>query len=364
MTRLTRRQKIAATTAAAIAVAGTAIGLTVSQVTSPSCAAPPTFVSGETFNAPPNACYTLTAQSINLTQLSNVTINGGTWNDPNKSPGPHPNAKPTERGRPAFYFGQGANDILENATINGVNNPGGYNAHLAFNAGILAVGTPDLTITNVTVNHVFGDCLELLPRRGLHGVIEAAVNTLTVTKFTANVCGRQGISPVSLHNATFTNVSVKGTGFDSVDDEADQSAGEGAKSVTFNAPCMFSKTIVEKSGGSASGPITFNGCSINTSATGEAILVTNLDGSIPAGPITLNNSIIQCGSSIYVACLNLNGANAVLSGSTLSAARNGSKEKLYTATHATSLTFSSTTTTGGFKAGTHDATSTVIGVPS
>jgi hypothetical protein len=241
-----------------------------------------------------------------------VTFNGGTWDDPNISPGKAYGGG-VGLGRPAFNIVGGTNITLENLSVVGVNR-GGYKEALAFNGGIETEGTAGLTLTNVKVAHVFGDCLTLAPLRSETGTnfIVAPVRGLTVNGFSGTACGRQGITLASVNGASLTNVTIGTTGFDPFDAEADQSDGEGAENVTVSQ-CSFTGLVAITAGGGSTGPITFSHCTMKNAGSGDVLLVINTSAHQPdAGAITFSDDSLRCGASIYVSCFQLEGATNVI----------------------------------------------------
>ncbi len=242
-----------------------------------------------------------------LRDCSGVTFTGGTWDDPNTSSGKAYGGG-VGWGRPAFDIIGGTNITLENLSIVGVNKSG-YDQNLAFNGGIETEGTAGLTVSNVKVAHVFGDCLTLAPLRsgtGTNGIV-APVRGLTVDGFNGTGCGRQGITLASVDGAILTNVTIGATAFDPFDAEADQAGGEGARNVTVDQ-CSFSGLIAVTAGGGSTGPITFSHCSMNTTSSGDVVMVDNTSGTPDAGAITFSNDSLRCGASDYVSCFQLEGA--------------------------------------------------------
>jgi hypothetical protein len=250
-------------------------------------------------------------QPIVLTDCSGVTITGGAWDDPNTSPG-QAYGGGEGNGRPAFDIIGGDDITLENLSIVGANR-GGYRWSLAFNGGIETQGTAGLTVSNVKVSHVFGDCLTLEPLRSGTGQnnIVAPVRDLTVDRFTGTACGRQGIGLVSVNGATFTDITIGTTGFDPFDAEADQPDKEGAKNVTVTG-CSFSGLIAISGGGGATGPITFSDCTMKGTGSGDVVVVRNTSGGADAGAITFADDTLRCGASAYVSCFQIGGASDIV----------------------------------------------------
>lgn len=293
-------------------------------------------------------------QPVNLNDCTGVTFNGGTWDDPNTSPGKAYGGG-VGLGRPAFNIVSGTNITLENLSITGVNR-GGYQEKLAFNGGIETEGTAGLTLTNVTVAHVFGDCLTLAPLRSETGTnfIVAPVRDLTVNGFSGTACGRQGITLASVNGASMTNVTIGTTGFDPFDAEADQSDREGAKNVTVSQ-CSFSGVVAIAAGGGATGPITFSHCTMNKAGSGDVLLVNNTSAHQPdAGAITFSDDSLRCGSSIYVSCFQLSGAtNVIVQDTTLTIGfESATHESVYTVGDNSHIAFTDDVVTGYGHVGT------------
>jgi hypothetical protein len=330
-----------------------------------SCApAPVTFTSGTVFNAPPGACYTVPPGGVRLNRLSNVVINGGLWQDPNKDPCPYKRCPGgTERGRPAIEVVGGTANTLENMTVTGIN-VGGPNVHLAFNAGIEVEGSVGTSLPNDHVAHTFGDSLDLEPIRsgtGSNGVV-TPVTDLTVTNFSGTATGRNGVTCASVDGATFTNLVIGSAAQDDIDCEADQAGGEGAKNLTIDGG-SWNGLVAINAGGESTGPITINDLVMTGAGSGDALRVLNRDGSKPAGPITIEDSAVRCSQSQSVACLTLSGADVVMSHDSMDIGFNypGSvPTAIWHAANGTTLTFVSTTVTGRFKKGSTDATSKVV----
>jgi len=305
------------------------------------------------------------AKSVILRDCSGVTFTGGTWDDPNTSPGVAYGGG-VGLGRPAFLIIGGTNISLENLSVVGVNK-GGYHQNLAFNGGIETEGTSGLTVSNVKVAHVFGDCLTLAPLRSRtrdNGIV-APVRDLTVDGFNGSVCGRQGITLASVDGATLSNVTIGATAFDPFDAEADQAGGEGAKNVTVDQ-CSFSGLIAITAGGGATGPITFSHCTMNTTSSGDVVMVYNTSGTPDAGAITFSNDSLRCGASDYVSCFQLEGAtdlNVQNSTVILGHPHDAVHESVYSIDQDTHITFSDDIVKGfGLVGSSHpNSTATVTG---
>jgi hypothetical protein len=293
---------------------------------------------------------------VDLNDCTGVTFNGGTWNDPNTSSGKAYGGG-VGRGRPAFKLVGGTNITLENLSVAGVNK-GGYQESLAFNGGIETEGTAGLTLTNVKVAHVFGDCLTLAPLRSGTGTnfIVAPVRGLTVTGFSGTACGRQGIALASVDGASLTNVSIGNTGFDPFDAEADQATREGAKNVTVSQ-CSFTGLVAITAAGGSTGPITFSHCTMSGTSSGDVLLVSNTSPhqQADAGAITFSDDTLRCGASIYVSCFQLGGAtNVVVQDTTLTVgfAGDATHESVYSMDGNSHIVFSDDVVRGYGQVGT------------
>lgn len=264
MTTETRTSKTVTRTlkiSAGLCVGAIALGSAAVLVSSPAFAAStlptpnaptPTFTSNSTFTAPAGAVYEVPANGFHFNSLQNVTINGGTWVDPNTSPG-DTHGHGAALGRAAFDILGGSGITLENMTIVGANR-GGYNPKLAFNTAINADGTSGLTVSGDDVSHVFGDCLTL---GGWYQGVDPNVTVtpdmnVTVTDFNGQVCGLQGIALVDVNGVTATNVTIGHSGEESLNFESD-TVGIGAKNVTFTG-CSLDKQVNIAAAGSRPGP--------------------------------------------------------------------------------------------------------------
>src|ERR1700722_47392 len=107
--------------------------------------------------APAGACY-LIDTGISVRAAQGLTIAGGTWND---QTAPEPGASPTGM-QAALWFKGGSNITLENLTVTG-SSPGGYVPAGAFGGGIRSDGVIGFKVSDVNVDNVWGDGLELAP---------------------------------------------------------------------------------------------------------------------------------------------------------------------------------------------------------
>jgi hypothetical protein len=326
----------------------------------PGCAPAPVLRSGETFVG--TGCYG--TAGLTLRRLTDVVVDGGTWIDPSRDPGDS-HGHGTAAGRPTFRLIGGSDITFENMKIKGVNR-GGYHARLAFQSAIESEGTAQLTVSNVTVSHVFGDCLTLDPLRSGHGDngIVRATTALTVDHFRGTACGRQGIALVSVKGAALSDVRIGTTGFESLDFEAD-TVGEGAEDVTVGGGSAVAPVNIS-SDGRATGPITIDGFAI-TGRAGDGIRVRNTTGRPDHGPLTFDGDFIRCGASAYTSCFQLHGASALTVEDTdarLGFRHDTLREAVYDATAHSHVVLRDVRISGFYarRIGKHDSTSTVTAV--
>lgn len=251
-------------------------------------------------------CYVLTG--VQLLFPKGITIENGTFENPtDKTPPPTNHGK--NMGPPVFKVIGGSHVTFRNLTLEGAN-PGGFHPGLAGASGIELDGTLDATIDNVSVSHVFGDGLNIDPLRAgadhMGGSIVAPTRNLVVNNFSADTFGRMGITPASLDGAVFTNITLTHPGFgEAFDFETDEN-GEGATNVTVNG-CNVEGFFSFSSDGPYTGPITIENCT-QKNHSGYMVNVRNVNGKPDKGEILFANDNLQCGSSAYVSCFQLNGA--------------------------------------------------------
>lgn len=119
---------------------------------------------GSTWTPPSGACY-LVDGGVHVSFPAALTIDGGTFEELNNK-SPAPTGPGTQRGHPAFKILGGTDVTLENMRIVGAHHGSSYRAALAFEAGIELDGTTHATITDVAIDHTFGDGINLEPLRG------------------------------------------------------------------------------------------------------------------------------------------------------------------------------------------------------
>jgi hypothetical protein len=267
---------------------------------------------GTIWYSPVGSCY-LINHGINLTFPHGITIDGGIF---------------VERwlgylSRRAFNVIGGTDMKFESMTINGPNLSNVWEPPRAFQSGIELQGTADVTISNIRITHVFGDGITLAPLRGSSdhrsGVIIRPVTDLTIDKVWIDGAGRQGISPVSVTNATITDVTMHNVVMNGFDFEADQ-GNEGAINVTINGCNLVNvgslANIAENAG--FTGPITIENCNMATLDGGTSIYVRSTSDAIERGPVVFTDDNVRCQTRAPVSCFELeNAENFTISNSNI-----------------------------------------------
>jgi len=298
---------------------------TVNQTTTP------TFTDGETFVAPPGAVYQVPPGGFwlanSLDNNTNVTIDGGIWLDTNNDRCATKCAQGTNQGRAAFTVIGGSNVTFENMTIYGANQ-GGTHLSLESNSGIDAVGTTGLTLSQVKVSHVFGNCLALDTQVPNDQDLGKVANTdVTVNGFNAAACGMQGISLVDVNGFTASGLNIGSTAEDGFEVETDFN-GVGASNIDVkscenpspidpNANGIQGHVMIDAKGTRTSN-ITIDNCAIDTGKNGYGVWVKNRADSPTTSPIVLSmhNDSVNCGSA-PVACLEIHGGDVSVSNSSI-----------------------------------------------
>jgi len=270
--------------------------------------------SGQTVVMPGGSCYRLD-QGLRLVEPKGLTLYGGTFRNGSTAPG----TPATGKGRPVVTVVGGANVTLEAMHISGMNQ-GGYHARLAFAGGIELEGTDHATIRGVTISQTFGDGITLAPLRGganrNSGHIVAPTSAVTIRDVTIERVGRQGVTFASVEGADVSDVVVHDPGLDTFDFEADQ-GDEGARHVTIDGCRAIGGSLFFANGGAggsaATGDITVEHCSMAKAEGGAALLVqSRRDAAVSRGPFQFVSDDLWCGTSDYVACVQLSGAQATL----------------------------------------------------
>jgi hypothetical protein len=337
----------------------------------------PTFTDGETFVAPPGAVYQVPPGGFwldnNLNDNTDVTIDGGIWLDTNNQRCALKCAQGSNQGRAAFTVIGGSNVTFENMTIYGANQ-GGEILSLESNSGIDAVGTTGLTLSQVNVSHVFGDCLALDTQVPNDEDLGKVANTdVTVNGFAATACGLQGISLVDVDGFTASGLNIGSTAEDSFEVETDFN-GVGAENIDIencvnpspadpNANGIQGHIMIDAKGTKTSN-ITIDNCALDTGKNGYGVWVKNRAASSSTNPIDLSmkDDSVNCGSAPE-ACFEIHGGDLSVSDSSIGVGylEHQMPELVYRANDQSSITLTNDTVTGyaakGY--GVTDATSAV-----
>jgi hypothetical protein len=311
---------------------------------------------GATVMMQPGACY-LVNEGIKLKNREGLTVHGGEFKI-DAVPQDQRGKNASNKGHAVFWLIGGSHVTFEGMKIVGANG-GGYHPHLAFEAGIRSDGVEGLTVSDVTVDNVYGDGIELNVLRGARddsGRIIRPTSNVTITHVTIDGVGRMGISPGGVTNATITDVHFARIGINDFDLEADQ-GNEGASNVTINGcTANGSGALFFANGGAGAGAythdITVENCTMLAQQGGDVILVQNVKHSAqPRGPFTFAHDTFKCGVSAYVACVQITHANVTVRDSTFSMPHATAKATLYKATHHSVLTWTGNTVNGPYKPG-------------
>lgn len=318
---------------------------------------------GTTVTVLPGRCY-LVNEGLRITGAQSLTISGGTWQDATT---PAPGASPTAM-TPVFWLVGGSGITLQNLTIIGTN-PGAYRPSGAFAAGVRSDGVIGLSMSNLTINNVFGDGVELAPLRAANDLSNVIVNptrNASLNHLAITGAGRQGITLASVTNATISAVVLNHIGINAFDVEADQ-WDEGATNVTINGCVvggdlggLFFANGGAGAGGYYTGNITVANCTMTGPLAGDVILVQPpaLQPK-PRGPFTFVNDILYCGSSVYVSCVQATDARISVTGSKLIMQPGTIHEPVYHAAVSSNVAFGEDAVTGYGLPGWTDPTSTV-----
>jgi hypothetical protein len=316
-----------------------------------------------TVSVPASSCYRVN-EGLQLNNAQGLTITGGTWSDPTTpNAGSNPNAMD-----PVFWLVGGTRVTLENMVIAGVNT-GGFTSAGAFAAGIRSDGVIGLTVSNVAINDVFGDGVELTPLRAqgdIGGTIVNPTENATVSNVAVTGAGRQGVTLASVSGATFTSIALRRIGMNAFDVEADQ-WNEGAQNVTIDGCTvgaqiggLFFANGGQSAGGPWTGNITVQGCIMKAPEAGSVILVQDPSAQDPPrGPMTFVNDTLLCGSSVYVACVQVKNGSVAVNSSTLLMPARTVHEAVYHGVVNSTLAFGQDNVSQYGPVGSVDATSSV-----
>ncbi len=252
--------------------------------------------------------------------------------------------------------------------ITGVN-PGGYDAAGAFMEGIRSDGVLHLDVANVKIANVYGDGIELAPLRGandLSGQILNPTKHATISNVDIEGSGRQGITLASVDHALISSVHLDDVGLNVFDVEADQ-GNEGAANVTIDGcTAGYGNHGLFFANGGAGGAgeqtrnITVENCTMAASQAGDAVLVQSpANAPAPRGPFTFADDTLRCGASVYVACVQVIGANVSVNGSTVVCPPATVHESVYNAYQSSTVSFGGDYVTGYGHPGSTSANSSV-----
>ena len=240
--------------------------------------------SGGTFTGAGN-CYT--THGITITKP--VTINGGSFYDPDNSVPPQ-----TTHGAvplpPIIKILATHNVTVENVHLYGANYSGGFNAALVNNAGIEVLDSSNVTLTNIHTANTFGDGLELWTAKQGHGD-----TNVTVNGFWAANAGRLGFTIALAQHVVMNNVHGKSYSFET------DSGPQVAPGFVTLTNCSV-RTLINIPN-AIDGPVTFDHCTGSaqiTVANGAANPAHGIPAS-PVGPdpITISNSQIATPANSY-----------------------------------------------------------------
>lgn len=303
---------------------------------------------GRTVVFPPGSCYRVD-EGIELDDPQGLTLYGGTFRDESQTPA----TASSPKGTPVLTVVGGSGLTLEAMHMSGANS-GGYHARLAFAGGIELEGTSNATIRSVTIADTFGDGITLAPLRGgaRHdsGRIVAPVSAVTIRDATIDGVGRQGVTFASVEGAQLTDLVIRDPGLDTFDVEADQ-GNEGSADVTINGCSATGGALFFANGGAGNGratkDFTIEHCTMTKPEGGSAVLVSRPgSGQTLRGPFNFVSDTLWCGTSAYVACVQLSGASVSLSAVTLRFPPGTTHEPVYHLTGGSQATFTDDVVTG------------------
>lgn len=319
---------------------------------------------------PANTTVLLTSQDcyrvdkgLKLKKPQGLTIYGGTFSSDATTPG----KKKKSKGNAVFTLVGGADVTLESLKITG-QNPGGYNAKMAFAGGIEVQGTDGMTIKGVTITNTFGDGITLAPLRGgannNSGTIVAPPKNVVINGVSISGDGRQAVTLASVSGAQITDLVVANSGINTFDVEADQ-PNEGAVNVTIDG-CTSSggAGIFFANGGESSAKNTQNftiaHCAMSKLTAGSAILSQNKKTrKNQRGPFDFVADIFYCGASDTAACVELSGAKVTIENSVLHFPNGTVHEAVYHLVKGSGAEFTNDRISGYGRTGTVSANSTV-----
>jgi hypothetical protein len=268
---------------------------------------------------------------------------------------------------PVFWLVGGSDIALHDLTISGVNT-GAYSPAGAFAEGIRSDGVIGLSVSNVTINGMYGDGVELTALRA-DGDIGSTILRPTENASLANIsitgAGRQGVTLGDVSGVTISAIALRHIGINAFDVEADQ-WNEGALNVTING-CTVGRLggLLFANGGVGAGSWTSNvsveNCVMTSPAAGDAVLVQVSSPALdtPRGPFLFVNDVLECGSCIYVACVQDTRGRIALKSCTVQMPPGTIHESVYSAALGSTISFTSDDVAGYGSLRSADGTSSV-----
>lgn len=174
---------------------------------------------------------------------------------------------------------------IEHLKLRGHDPSGSYDYPNSDNsAGIMLMGTDDVTVNDVSVRQVWGDCLTLQVDLGNGRFV---INTNTVVEnFSGNNCGRQGISPTSDQGLLVCGTSIGATGEGNAYDFEND----------FLGPFQYAQNVT----------ITGNRCQSTDPATGQTVVTS---GCYWQGRVVINNLFLHEGPLTFTGCVGTAGGS-------------------------------------------------------
>jgi hypothetical protein len=225
----------------------------------------------------PNGCYLVNGQ-IMVSGRSGLTIDG--------------NGSTLKRtvflgGARIWLFNLGTDLRIQNMRIEGTDPTDDYNADNVHEHGIGVDGVQGFTVTNVTVTHVWGDCVTITHSDGNPQVPPANVS---ITGLTCDA-GRQGVSVVVGSNISIRGNTFLGVHFDSIDLEPD------VKTQPISG-VVIDGNIFDHPRWEAGGELAIGGC-----LTTDVRITNNRDRNVPAAaaPVLIRTPVGCSSSRVTVA---------------------------------------------------------------
>jgi hypothetical protein len=226
--------------------------------------------------------------------------------------------------RPLVAVVGGAGDTVENVTLIGANPKPKYSSSHEWQPGIKLGGTTGATVTNVTIQDVYGDFVLVTS----NGKLPSSHITIENSHF--DTAGRQGIAIVDADTVDVNNVSLGNTASDTFDLESN-TASQATSNVTIENTTSFGTGKVWFSAGGngvgQGGNVTVNNNTMTTTQAGDVINIWS-PSNTTKGPFMFSNDTLYAGASKSVAALQLTRtSNLTLANSTIYFANYGKSSK-------------------------------------